>query len=336
MDREKVILLKEIYENLNIEKNAVQNRIDSNTGKISEISAYMERISNKENPDSKIFSPRKTDTVSEEEISDCEEKLENLHSDNQFRYSLLNKLDKFIYQLELVFDDDSKCIDINSDDISNRFRVLQFLEQDRQRIARDFHDTVLQNIAHLKHMVELCSLYIDKDPIQAKLELESVSSNIKDIIESIRNTIFDLRPMSFDDLGFNELISDFLNKFRNQYKINVVPELDEISIDNNILLIEIFRILKECCSNAGKHSGCDCLWISIHENKNQGEIEINIKDNGCGFDVPDALKKANHYGLNILKERIDLLGGVFEIDSKIGEGTKIHIVIPIIKQEDFQ
>lgn len=84
---------------------------------------------------------------------------------------------------------------------NNNLTIFKVQEEERQRIARDLHDTSLQNLTHLIHKIELSSLYIDKDPIQAKLELSIVEKSLRKTIEEIRNIIYDLRPMSFDDLG---------------------------------------------------------------------------------------------------------------------------------------
>lgn len=86
------------------------------------------------------------------------------------------------------------------------------LETERKRIVSELHDTSLQNIAHFVHMIELASLYIDKDPARAKMELNSVSKGLHNVIEDIRSTIFNLRPMTFDDLGLKasfERLLDF-------------------------------------------------------------------------------------------------------------------------------
>ena len=80
---------------------------------------------------------------------------------------------------------------------------MEMLETERKRIVSELHDTSLQDIAHFVHMIELASLYIDKDPARAKMELNSVSKGLHNVIEDIRSTIFNLRPMTFDDLFFS-------------------------------------------------------------------------------------------------------------------------------------
>ena len=90
--------------------------------------------------------------------------------------------------------------------IENGKKIMEMLETERKRIVSELHDTSLQDIAHFVHMIELASLYIDKDPARAKMELNSVSKGLHNVIEDIRSTIFNLRPMTFDDLGIDESI----------------------------------------------------------------------------------------------------------------------------------
>ena len=103
----------------------------------------------------------------------------------------------------------------------NGKKMIEMLETERKRIVSELHDTSLQNIAHFVHMIELASLYIDKDPARAKMELNSVSKGLHNVIEDIRSTIFNLRPMTFDDLGLKasfERLLDFLNADKDYIK----------------------------------------------------------------------------------------------------------------------
>lgn len=95
----------------------------------------------------------------------------------------------------------------------NGKKIVEMLETERKRIVSELHDTSLQNIAHFVHMIELASLYIDKDPARAKMELNSVSKGLHNVIEDIRSTIFNLRPMTFDDLGLKASFERLLDFF---------------------------------------------------------------------------------------------------------------------------
>ena len=83
------------------------------------------------------------------------------------------------------------------DIFNKRLQILDIQEKERHRIARDLHDTTLQNLSHLVHNIELSSLYIDKDPIRARLELEVVNKKLKSVIQEMRNIIFDFTSYDF-------------------------------------------------------------------------------------------------------------------------------------------
>ena len=208
--------------------------------------------------------------------------------------------------------------------------VLNIQEEDRQRIARDLHDTSLQNLAYLVHKIELSSMYIDVDPIKAKLELATVGKNLREVIEEIRNIIFDLRPMSFDDLGLKTTFEEMLEKFNDSKSYEIKSDIDNISCDNDIILVAIFRVVQECFNNIKKHSNADKIVFSC---KQEDDLcIIDIKDNGNGFTKEEVeYKKDNkHFGISVMEERVCLLGGSISIESQKEEGTHIHIEVPLI------
>lgn len=213
--------------------------------------------------------------------------------------------------------------------------VLEIQEKERQRIARDLHDSSLQNLTHLVHKAELCSLYIDKDPIEAKLELATIGKNLRKVIEDIRNCIYDLRPMTFDDLGVKETIEKMIFLLNQDKHFKIVTDIENIEFsisdsEKEILLISIYRIIQECVQNAIKHSKGDEIVVSLKDKKNL--YEIIIQDNGTGFDINDAYKKDKHFGLSVIKERVFLLNGRINMDTK--DGTLIKIEIPQMLEEE--
>lgn len=209
-------------------------------------------------------------------------------------------------------------------DSSDKIRVLDIQEKERQRIARDLHDNSLQNLTHLIHKLELCSLKIDDDPIDAKLEIALVSKYLKQIIEDIRNTIFDLRPMPFDDLGMVDALSRLETNLKSISDMNIVFDVDNILCNNQVVLLTVFRIVQECTNNSVKHSGGKSLRVSVQQKKNL--ILIKVEDDGIGFDNGN-MEKNGHFGLSILNERVLLLSGVLKIKSDLN-GTDIEVEIP--------
>ena len=104
--------------------------------------------------------------------------------------------------------------------------LLNRQEMDRKRIANELHDTSVQDLTHIIHQIELAGLYIDVDPTKAKLELAGINEEIRKIIKDIRNTIFDLRPMSFDDLGLKEALEQYIDDLKNRCNIEIEVDMD--------------------------------------------------------------------------------------------------------------
>lgn len=210
-----------------------------------------------------------------------------------------------------------------------QFSVLDVQEKERQRIARDLHDTSLQNLTHLVHKVELSSLYIDRDPVKAKLELATIEVGLRKVIDDIRNRIYDLRPMTFDDLGLRQTLFNLFSLINQDGRFEIITDIDEIDHsltdqEKEISLIMIYRIIQECVYNAIEHSGGNRIEISLKEKKKV--FQIKIRDNGIGFDQIKAEKKDRHFGLTVVKERVFLLNGKIEMETK--DGTSILIEIP--------
>lgn len=210
-----------------------------------------------------------------------------------------------------------------------QFSVMDVQEKERQRIARDLHDTSLQNLTHLVHKVELSSLYIDQDPVKAKLELATIESALRKLIDDIRNRIYDLRPMTFDDLGLREALSNIFSLLNQDGKFEIQMDIDEIEgefteEEKNFFLIMIYHIIKECVLNSIKHSGGNRIEVSLKQ-KAKAYL-IRIKDNGTGFDINEAAKKDRHFGLHVVEERVFLLGGKMRIDTQNGTSIEIEIM----------
>lgn len=206
--------------------------------------------------------------------------------------------------------------------------LLNRLEIDRKRIANELHDTSVQDLTHLIHQIELAGLYIDVDPIKAKLELASINDELRKIIKDIRNTIFDLRPMSFDDFGLKEALEQYIENLKNKYHVEIETEIDFVDNYDEKKNLAFYRILKECLNNSVKHANASVIKLIIKDIEN--ELHLSVIDNGIGIsnsEMQDS-EKDKHYGLSIMKERVSILNGKCYINSKEDEGTQIKFVIP--------
>lgn len=307
--------LMELLKDFRSELSELKTQLEYNDRCIREADAYVSSFLDSEPEDFKIFSPRNAESVYGDEIKKTySEKAayEKTYRELEERKTLLLKR---IQNIENILGHKSY-----------NFTVLKVQEEDRQRIARDLHDTSLQNLAHLVHKIELSSLYIDKDPVQAKLELSLVNKGLKETIEEIRNTIFDLRPMSFDDLGLKDAIERLLENINENQKYEVVAEIENVSCETNLILVSIYRIVQECLNNIVKHADAETIFFFC---KSTDSIcVLDIEDDGKGYDIENC-NGEKHFGLSLVRERVKLLNGKIQIESQLNKGTKIHIEIPL-------
>lgn len=209
---------------------------------------------------------------------------------------------------------------------------LQFLEEqeiERQRIARELHDSTVQNLTTLIHKTELCSKLIFKDPIQVQLEMHMMSEMLRNSIDGMRDIIYDLRPMALDDLGLESALERFITQSMMhsdiKMKINISGEEKKLLPVVNMTL---FRIITEACNNAMKHAQPKNIWIFI--NYKRDSFFSQIKDDGCGFNINNESFKTKNFGLSIMKERAYLMKGNLKIQSEIGKGTIVEVEVPLL------
>jgi two-component system sensor histidine kinase DegS len=221
--------------------------------------------------------------------------------------------------------------------IDKGLSLLEAQELERQRIARDLHDTTVQNLTSLVHKSELCAKLIDIDSIRAKLELNTMSNTIKSVINDMRGIIYNLKPMTLDDLGLTITVQRYANKIMDlnnlQVKVQANEEKKEIL---PVIRLTLFRIIQEACNNILKHANASLINIDITYDENR--IHLKIRDNGSGFIMdevhPKLPEQSSSFGLTFMRERTSLLSGTFEIQSDKGKGTMITVSVPFAKCEE--
>lgn len=200
--------------------------------------------------------------------------------------------------------------------------ILRMQEMERKRIAEKLHDDTVQDIICLSQKLELAMLYMDKDLVQAKLELALAKKQIRVIMDGVRDTIYDLRPMIMDDIGYDaafERLRDMLSE--KGYDVHF--DVDNVSMTDGVTALSVYRIVNEACRNIVKHSQAKKVFVFVKYNSDK--INITIADDGVGFNNK---KSGKHFGLSFMKERVELLSGEMEIISN-ERGTSIHIMIPV-------
>lgn len=267
----------------------------------------------------RIFSPRQNMRPEEDVIGENKEKCNELTERINSYKSKLSEIEVNIKAIEQIRE---------KVEVQSGMEVLSMNENDRKRIARDLHDSTIQNLVYLIHKVEFASKFIDQDPVRAKLELSIVTKSLKDVIQEMRDLVYDLHPMNFDDLGFEAALMNYIDNISHNSSMKVSYKVHmQYEKYDELVLITLFRIIQECCNNAIKHSEGKNLFLLLEENKEF--LCLTIQDDGVGFSESELEDKdEKHFGLKIVKERVSFLSGSFRINSKEG-GTEIQIEIPI-------
>jgi PAS domain S-box-containing protein len=215
----------------------------------------------------------------------------------------------------------------------NRLRALssQLLtvqENERKRIARDIHDSIGQSLSAIKFRVENILEQTGKGPAKKMVQpLQTLIPIIQQSIEESRRIQMDLRPSVLDDLGIVVTCSWFCREFQTTFPgihIEKKIEIEEDEVPQSLKTV-IYRIMQEAMNNIAKHSKASAVSVSLK--KREGEIDLIIQDNGQGFDIKETFSadgSSRGMGLASMRERAELSGGSFSMESVPGKGTTIR------------
>jgi two-component system sensor histidine kinase DegS len=215
---------------------------------------------------------------------------------------------------------------------ASRFRsasrqVFQIIEEERMRIARDMHDGPAQSMANLVLQAEVLEKLLLKDPAAVVTELIDFKSVVREALDETRRLIFDLRPMTLDDLGLVPTLRRFVKEFGDKVGVAARFHLvgEERRLPGNYEGV-LFRIVQEALANARKHASARNVDVTL--TLQQHRAVAVVKDDGDGFDVvaTEARQgRTRHLGLISMRERADLEKGALEIRSQLGKGTEVRV-----------
>ena len=209
--------------------------------------------------------------------------------------------------------------------------LIEAQENERQRISRELHDRVAQDLSSSKIA---CDLFLNSDPLSFSEiipKISEISKMLNTTISSVRDLAYDLRPPGLEDLGLKETIFLFCEEFSEKSGIQVGFYFT--GIDSLCLRLEaeitIFRLIQEGLNNIWKHA--EASHVVVRLVGASPNIILRIEDDGTGFDVKRRLNVAmdeKRMGLRSMEERVHLISGKMTIQSKLEEGTIIIVKFP--------
>ena len=205
-------------------------------------------------------------------------------------------------------------------------QLLRAQEEERKRIAREMHDSIGSSLSAVKFSLENTAAQLKKNP-RTRDAFMALSRAVEQAIDETRRIITDLRPSLLDDLGIIATLNWFCRRFEAVYtdiRVEKEVRLEETQVPEHLKII-IFRIIQESMNNSAKHSQARKISLSLSLERDW--MELRIIDDGVGFDQSSVVSKGQcaRFGLTSMRERADLSGGQFWIESLRGAGTTVSV-----------
>ena len=222
---------------------------------------------------------------------------------------------------------EKKRIDAEMTELKSRLHA--HLERERLRLAQELHDGAMQELYSAIYQIEALrgQVGVEFCPV-----LDNVKGDLQHVLGELRNTAKELRPPTIADFGLEKAIRSHVQDYQEKY-----PELSihlSLAPDNQLLPEEVrltlFRIFQQSLVNVIRHAQANHVNVSFTFDAEEAHLEI--ADDGIGFNMPSnmiTLTRNGHYGLAGGAERVDALGGEMKVDSMPGQGTRVHVTIPL-------
>lgn len=215
-------------------------------------------------------------------------------------------------------------------------RMIEIQEETRRKLARDLHDGPTQSVAAIAMRVNFARRLIERDAEKASSELLKIEDLARRTSKEIRHMLFTLRPLALESKGLSAALQQMAEKMHETYNQKVIVQVDENAVQKLEMGKQavIFYIVEEAVTNARKHAQAESIWV--HLQLMQPDVALlAIEDNGVGFNIASIegnYDNRGSLGLVNMRERAELINGVFHVQSTPGKGTKVQIALPLSEE----
>lgn len=207
-------------------------------------------------------------------------------------------------------------------------KVVSAQEEERRRISRELHDETGQALTSL--LVQLKILERSDNLPDVKVHVEEMRQRTAQTLQEIRRLAADLRPAALDDLGLVSALEGHIYEFGRKTGIAVdfqTQAIEDLHLPYDVEIL-LYRVIQESLTNAARHASAG--HVNVRFTHESGCIQVCIRDDGQGFDTADVLGRENRsLGILGMRERIELLGGQFELTSAPGMGTQVQVTLTL-------
>jgi PAS domain S-box-containing protein len=209
--------------------------------------------------------------------------------------------------------------------------ILRAQEEERRRISRELHDEVLQTLTGINFHLASLNNEAKLAPIHLRRKIVHAQGLVEESVNAIHRFARELRPLILDDLGLIPALHCYIADFRKRTAIRVLfrsfPEVENLSADHRTVL---YRVVQAALANVAEHANASRVKLDIRCDKET--LSMVIQNDGKSFNVERTLNSKNYKRLGLLgmRERVEMVGGRFFIESTPDLGTSIQVEIPLL------
>lgn len=204
-------------------------------------------------------------------------------------------------------------------------------EAERIWLAAELHDGPLQRLAAIGYVVDRTRQRVLYGDTVATLDaLDRIRDELTAVINSLRRLTAELRPPALDELGLDRALRDYVRRFRNEWHIATSLETSLASAQlDSFTQVVVYRVVQEALTNARKHAAATQIRVEVSVSEHA--VTVRVEDNGSGFDLDRTEQTAatGHYGLSVMRERVEGANGTWRVTSARGLGTSIWATLPL-------
>lgn len=271
-------------------------------------------------------------------IRDANEKLSRGKLDQRLNIKGYMELEEISEQFNRMAQRTEKQVESLQRLINENQELLEGAEEaasseERRKIARELHDAISQQLFAISTTVSATSKMIDSKPEEAKRYFIIIEKMVSNAQQELRALIMHLRPVNLENHSLKDGIKKLLDELDLKHEnITINTDLNNIEgltpgIENNV-----FRVTQEAISNILRHSKATSFSIKLFQKDKV--LTLMIEDNGIGIEASDSKKSS--YGMTTMRERIEEMGGRFDVISFPNTGTRIEIRVPVGVQSIFK
>lgn len=208
-------------------------------------------------------------------------------------------------------------------------QLLRSREEERARLARDLHDSPIQTLVGMNIQLGLLLTEGDQDS-PLRQPLSEMRAEIRELLTSLRQVCAQLRPPMLDSLGLGAALRSHIEEWRQQYGLEATLDLPSDATLRQLpdeVGLNLYRVTQEALINVARHARAQQVEVALTWKNDQ--LCMSIRDDGRGFTVPDTLHNLpaqDHYGLVGMRERVELIGGIWNLESEPGQGTCVQVI----------